>query len=153
MVNYFCPQMKFGARLCFYTCLWFCSESGGMSGQVPTPGQVHPQQVHSPPGQVHPGRYTPQAGTPQAGTPPAGTPPQAGTPPGLVHPPGQVHTPLPSTSGRYASYWNAFLLELCSKSWWCIQWINCQGIVVVRFVHPCLCCRSVGACRYYVYDA
>ena len=69
-----------------------------------------PRQVH-PPRQVQPpGRYTPLAGT---------------HPPGQVHPTGryifpgqvhprQVHRPamhagIRSTSGRYASYWNAFL--------------------------------------------
>ena len=78
------------------------TEGGGIPGQVPTPGQVHPQ-----------GRYIPQAGTPpslrqvhpQTGTPPgqvpptqgretpqAGTPPWVGTPPEQV-PPGQVHPP------------------------------------------------------------
>ena len=62
-----------------------------------------PRQVH-PPGQVHPHRYTPGQ-----------VHPPAGTPPGQVHPPRQVHPPsLPirgSMCGRYASYWNAFLLS------------------------------------------
>ena len=41
-------------------------------------------------GRYPPGRYTP---------PPAGTPPA-------------IHAGIRSTSGRYASYWNAFLLKL-----------------------------------------
>ena len=49
---------------------------------------------------THPDRYTPK----QVHHPPAGTP----TPPGQVHPPGAVHE-IRATSGRYASYWNAFL--------------------------------------------
>ena len=91
------------------------------------PRQVHPQEG------TPPGRYTPQAGTPlgrytpQAGTPPGQVHPWAGTPPGQVHPlgrytrgrytlpPAGTHTPqcmlgYDQQSGRYASYWNAFLL-------------------------------------------
>ena len=63
-----------------------------------------------PPGQVHP-HWT--------GTPPwASIPPQAGTPPGQVLPPGRyTHTHPPwSMSGRYASYWNAFLFSIVCRS-------------------------------------
>ena len=57
---------------------------GGVPGQVPTPwAGTPPWQVHLP-GQVYP----------WAGTPPL---PQA------------VHAGIRLTSGRYASYWNAFL--------------------------------------------
>ena len=58
------------------------------------------------PGQVHPlCRYTPgQVHTPLAGTPPLGR-----YPPGrYTHPPA-VHAGIWSTSGQYASHWNAFL--------------------------------------------
>ena len=88
-------------------------------GTPPWPGTPPPEQV--PPGT----RYTPWAGnphlpgryTPQAGTPPGQVHPQAGTPPRQVHPPGQVYPreqcmlEIRATSGRYASYWNAFLLN------------------------------------------
>ena len=63
-------------------------------------------------------RYTPRAGAPLRQVhPPVDTPP-AGTP-GQVHLPRQVHlqalhTGIRSTSGRYASYWNAFLYWLMS---------------------------------------
>ena len=73
------------------------------------PRQVHPQ-AGTLPRQVHPGRYIPQAGTP----PWAGTAPSKYTP-RLVHPHGQVPPgssacwEIRTTSGRYASYWNAFL--------------------------------------------
>ena len=60
------PQTKFGARLYFCTCLSFCSQKGGVPGQVHAPGQVHlpgrytPQQVTPPPGRYIPlDRYTP----------------------------------------------------------------------------------------------
>ena len=64
--------------------------------------------------------------TPQAGTPPwASTAPWAGTPPGQAHHAGQVHTQAGThppnrytlhdghCSRWYASYWNAFLFQLC----------------------------------------
>ena len=69
-------------------------------------------------GQVPPGRYTP----------------------GQVHPPGRyspspsVHAWIRSTSGRYASYWNAFLFLLILDErwptfpsfilWWFVERIN-----------------------------
>ena len=57
----------------------------------------------TPPKHVHtPLRQVPPAGThPTWQVPPAGTPSLAGTPPA-------VHAGIRSTSGRYASYWNAF---------------------------------------------
>ena len=76
------------------------------------------------------GRYT---SSPPGQVPPRQVHPLAGTPPRQVHPPGQIHTPqagtppmvhagIRSTSGRYASYWNAFLLSLNSlnsvKTFW-----------------------------------
>ena len=93
----------------------------------------HPGTKETPPGP----RRTPQdqADTPLAGrTPPAGRPPQdQGEPPwDQADPPGPRRTPqdqapapgrenpptreedciIRSMSGRYASYWNAFLLEI-----------------------------------------
>ena len=57
-------------------------------------------------------------GTPQAGIPPwAGTPPRQvhlpwpGTPPWSGTPPA-THAGIRSTSGRYTSYWNAFLSKM-----------------------------------------
>ena len=101
-------------------------KKGGVPGPVTPPGQVN-----TPLGPVTPPRtrYTPWAGTP----PGPGTPPGLGASPGQVHlprtrytpwagtPPGTRYTPqagtppssacweIRATSGRYASYWNAFL--------------------------------------------
>ena len=65
-----------GARLCFYTCLWFCSEGGDLpqcmvrynppGADTPSPGSRphgsrHPG-AHTPPGAVHTGRYGQQVG-------------------------------------------------------------------------------------------
>ena len=98
------------------------------------PRQVHPQagpprQV--PPGQVPPtGRYTPcrQVHTPQAGTPPKQVPPRQAPSPRQVHPPITVHTGIRSTSGRYASHWNAFLFGISSYYFTCTLVIQCLFI-------------------------
>ena len=92
------------------------------------------------------GRYPPEGTPPWAGTSPwAGIPPWAGTPPGRYTPrgrytpllgrytpsPGHVH-PLPRTgtlpwsmSGRYTSYWNAFLF-----------WMNLNSLMIQNFLLP-----------------
>ena len=59
---------------------------------------------------VHSGEYLGRYPPPPARyTPLAGTPPGRYTAPGQVHPPATVHAGIRSTSGRYASHWNAFL--------------------------------------------
>ena len=107
--------------MCIPSCTWI--------RYTPPPGQVQPPlwagtppwpgtpwQVHSR-GQVHPpGRYTPWAGTPlpQAGTPRAGTPPSGQVHPlwaGTPHHGSSACWEIRATSGRYASYWNAFLFQ------------------------------------------
>ena len=116
-------------RLCFYTCLSFCSQGGypkqvhPLAGTPPsryTPRQVHPLGRYTIWAGTPPGRYThPLAGTPQAGTFPgrytpwAGTPhgrytPQAGTPPGQVAPqagtPPDKYTPQAGTTPSNACW-------------------------------------------------
>ena len=90
--------------------------------QAGTPPGRYTTQVGTPPWAGTPGQVHPHwAGTPKVGTPsgrytPCPPPPLwAGTPP-RRYTPRQVHTPgssvcweIRSTSGRYASYWNAFL--------------------------------------------
>ena len=107
--------------------------------QTPLPPGRHPPGRHPPgrhpPGQAPPRQAPPWQAPPRAGTPPGRHPPWAGTPPGQAPPPGRHpsprQAPLPpgrhpsprqtppragtppgtrSTLGRYASYWNAFLL-------------------------------------------
>ena len=125
--HYYRPQTKFAKVMFLHMSV--CLQGG--STWASTPRQVHPPGRYTP-GQVHP---LLQAGTPpkqvhpQAGKPPLGRytllgryTSQAGTPPWQVHPPGrytpsQAGTPprssacweIRTTSGRYASYWNAFL--------------------------------------------
>ena len=77
----------------------------------PRPGR-HPLRPGRPPG---PGRHPPwtrQTPPDQADTPPdqADTPPDQADPPGPGRPPPEADSRIRSTSGRYASYWNAFLL-------------------------------------------
>ena len=93
------------------------------SGQgTPLPKeQVHPhKQVHPPgPGTAPVTRYTPcrTRYTPQDQVHPlrSGTHPGTRyTPPDQVHPPKSACWEIRATSGRYASYWNAFLLLIIS---------------------------------------
>ena len=87
---------KLWPRLCFYTCVWFCSRGGLRAGRTP-PGQGDPHPPlgmetppagRNPPGSRHPptraGRNPPQEQTPpwQGGTPPPGADiPLVGRPP------------------------------------------------------------------------
>ena len=99
-----------------------------MLGYTPPPGRHPPRQTHPSLGRHLLPWKTPLGDTPLAGTPtplgrynPSGQtflgrhPPRAGTPllgrhpfPGQT-PPSAVHAGMRSTSGRYASHWNAFL--------------------------------------------
>ena len=101
-------------RLCFYICL--SAHRGEYLGRYP-PGPGTPPGTRYTDGT----RYTPVTRYTPLGP---GTPPQ-----GQVHPPDQIYPPGPSapwedtlpmssacwviqaTRGRYACYWNAFLLE------------------------------------------
>ena len=88
-----------------HTSLGRYTTQAGTPPGVHSPGRYTPQHVHTP------GRYTPQTGTPlgryipQAGTPPGRYTSPVGTPPIRT-----VHAGIRSTSGRYASHWNAILL-------------------------------------------
>ena len=91
------PQTKFAKVMFLHLSVSHSVHRGEYLGR-------YPPQAGTPTGQVHPlGRYTPCAGTP----PFAGTPPWVGTPPLGRY---TCHAGIWSTSGRYASYWNAFLL-------------------------------------------
>ena len=72
-----------------------------MLGYPPPGADTPPEQT--PPGSRH---------LPEADTNPPGSryPPGADTPPGSSHLPPGADSSIRSTSGRYASYWNAFLL-------------------------------------------
>ena len=81
--------------------------TGGVSASVHA-GIPPPADTHSPPEQTTPWEQTP----PQEQT----NPPLTDThPPGKQTPPG-VDSSIRSMSGRYASYWNAFLLKLASTT-------------------------------------
>ena len=61
-----------------------------------------------PPGQTPPGKTPPRQTPPPGRHPPGQTPPQADTSPRQT-PPGQTPPGDDHCSGRYTSYWNAFL--------------------------------------------
>ena len=113
------PQRSWGKVV--FTCVCDSVHRGGICLSAcwdTTPEIRKPPWEQAPPGSRSPGAGTP----PKAGTPREQTPPQAGTPRSR-HPPEQAppqeQTPPPpqhracweirSTSGRYASYWNAIL--------------------------------------------
>ena len=74
---------------------------------TPPPRQTPPSPGHIAPwADTPPGRHTPWADTPWADSP---RPVHAGI---LTPSPCAVHAGIQSTSGRYASHWNAFLLIL-----------------------------------------
>ena len=107
--NVFTARNEVGARLCFYRCVWFCSQGGEYltrypprpgtppqtrytplgPGTPPTRDQVHPPGTrYTPPGQVTPPQD--QVHPPRPGTPPLGPgtpPPGPGTPPGTRYTP------------------------------------------------------------------
>ena len=95
--NFITARNEVGARVCFYRCVWFCSQGG-------VPDQVHPSRPGTPPGtrytpQTRSGGYTPKnrytPGTRY--TPNQVHPPRPGTAPGPGTPPDQVHPPGPGT--------------------------------------------------------
>ena len=115
-----------------YTPLGRYNPLGRYTPQVGTHWQVHPLGRYTPPGrytllagtpprQVHPlwagtplGRYTPWAGTLPSRYTLLGRYIPLGryTPQASTTPPPAMHVGIRSTSGWYASYWNAFLF-LC----------------------------------------
>ena len=106
------PQQSWGKVIFSVACVKNSVHKGGGSTWAGTPRQVHPS-AGTPQAGTPPGRYTPQAGTPLGRYTPDRYTPWAGNLPGL---PGR-HPPLSSAcweiwaaSGRYASYWNAFLV-------------------------------------------
>ena len=118
-------------RLCFYTCLSVILFTGG----------------------EYLGRYPPRAGIPPAGTPTwAGTSPLAGTPSIQVHPLPAMHAGIRSKSGRYASYWNAFLLSLASCD--CMLCFNINdfnetcGLVACLTLYDCVSATSVTSPKH-----
>ena len=103
---------------------------GGACLRQNPPEQTPPPRANTPGSDTPQSRHPPRADTPRADTPRADTPksrhpqskhpqsrhPLEQTPPQVRHPPEQTPPPPPaadssirSTSGRYPSYWNAFL--------------------------------------------
>ena len=85
--------------------------TGGVSGQgeLPQAGRTPWAGRNPPPDQADPPKPPPRPGRPPQirQTPPPGRhPPRPGR-----HPPREAESGIRSTSGRYASYWNAFLSE------------------------------------------
>ena len=102
-----------------------CPQEGESTWAGTHPRQVHPQTRYTP-SRYPPDRYTPSDQVhprdqvhPLAGTPWAGTPTRTRcTPRARYIPLGSSGCwEIRATSGRYASYWNAFLFNLISLHW------------------------------------
>ena len=112
-------------------CQEFCPQGGRVSASVHAwihplpPEQTPPLGADTPPGSIHPPwEQTPPLGadTPGADTPPGNThPPGTDTPPEQTPlnqtPPQEADCSIRSTSGRYASYWNAFLFTVRKENY------------------------------------
>ena len=116
--DHYRPQRSCGQGYVF-TCMCDSVHRGimGVSGQgeLPLAGRT-PLGKETPPCRENP-RW--QGDTPQARRHPlARRPPQARRPPRQGDPPGRENPPpaIRSMSGRYASYWNAFLLIIISTT-------------------------------------
>ena len=85
------------------------SVHAGMPPHTPPPRSRHPPPRPDPPraDTPPPSRTPPQS----RHSPPQQTPPRPDTPPEQTPPP-EADSSIRSTSGRYASYWNAFLFEM-----------------------------------------
>ena len=97
-------------------------------GNVFTPvcqSSVHRGGVHTTPGRHPCGQRPPIGRRTQADTPPSGSPPPGRHPPRRQTPP----TPEARCSGRYASYWNAFLFVLYLHC-------SCLGGLEIIFCSP-----------------
>ena len=93
---------------------------------------------------VHAGLHPPGADTPPRSRHP---PPKEQTPPRSRHPLRSACKEIRATSGRYASYWNAFLFEIILAK-------SCGSHVVWSFSGKCNCLLCTGffstdICRQY----
>ena len=116
--------------------------TGGVSRETPPGTKENPPGTrHTPPDQGEPPRDQAHPPGPRRTPPGPGTPPRPRrTPPGPRHPPPdqgepprEEHCSIRSMSGRYASYWNAFLfgtifvencMEMKEISPQCPPWIR-----------------------------
>ena len=101
-LSIFTGRNEVGLRQCFYRRLWFC-QRGGVSASVHA--RMPPRE------QTPPGSRPPLGADPPRSRPPRSIHPREQTPPGADTPPLEADSGIRSMSGRYASYWNAFLFE------------------------------------------
>ena len=125
--HFYRPQRSCGQGYVFTRVCHSVNTGGGVFASVhagiPSPRSRHPPPGADPPGTDTPprSRHTPGADTPQEQTPPGSRPHLgANTPPGSRHPlpPPEADSGIRSMSGRYASYWNAFLFKNINSLHW-----------------------------------
>ena len=100
-------------RLCFYTCLsviLFMGGSATVQAGIADPPWPHLPGSDPPGPDTPPGAHPPRSRLPQSRPPPEQTPPRAEPPPPeQTLPRSSASWEIRPTSGRYASYWNAYL--------------------------------------------
>ena len=110
--------------------------TGGVSGEPPRPRRTPPpNQAHTPPKPRRPPRTKENPPRTEENPPRTKENPPPGT---KENPPREEHCSIRSMSGRYASYWNAFLLQIVLwmlHSKLCKYCDSCQGLYSLAFVH------------------
>ena len=132
-----CANEVWGKVIFSVACVKNSVHRGGTSSSTPPPRAGTP----NPPGQVPPGRY-PLGRYPPGLISPGHLPPghrytpRAGTPLGRYTPRTSTCWEIWATSGRYASYWNAFLLHTCVILFpWGVGFPACTGKGGLAFQH------------------
>ena len=110
-----CQEFWSQRGVCLSAC-WDTPPSPGADSPGADPPRADPPRADTPSKSRHPPEQTPpgadtspeQTPSPGADTPPGADPPWS-RPPGADTSPREADCSIRSTSGRYASYWNAFL--------------------------------------------
>ena len=102
-VHYYCNEVAAKVMFLLVSVILLTGGSASVHAGIPSPlpEQTPPPQSRHPPGSRHPlgSRHPPEADTPLGADTPGGR-----------HRPPRADSGIRSMSGRYASYWNAFLV-------------------------------------------
>ena len=135
-----CPQ----GGVCLSGC-WDTppSEQTSPRQQTPPTEQMPPQSRHPPGAHTPFWEHTSLEQTPGSRHPPGSRPPRS------RHPPEQTPPPPPRYGhccGRYASYWNAFFLDICHRRLHHVSSSRCHGRCVIVFGWKIIPFQSQSIC-------
>ena len=139
----------------------FTGGSVSVHAGIPPPrADTHPEADTPPPGADTPrsrhthspqSRHPPGADTPQSRLPPEQTPWEQ-TPPEQTPPLREADSGIPSTSGWYASYWNAFLFLLNFSQRERIlrkTWLKMYENIQLQYNKICLRISHIRSCEFF----